>query len=183
MSRTRELLLSAAELRAEFDGVFTRPAAIAPAAEIDLLIVLLGERRYALRLRDVAAVHSGKRIVRAPTPNPLLLGLVGLRGNVVPAYDLALAFGHAPTSSARWLFELASPKPCAVAFAELSEHLRLPTSQLSPASAVSSTPEQRLLAGSASTAVGAVPIIDSTALYAELTGQGALPPREKEGAT
>lgn len=182
MTPIRNLEQSVAELRLDFDrGFASAPDPTRPEV-LDLLLIRSAGQRYALRLAQIAAVHAERRIVAVPSPDPKLLGLVGLRGSVAPVFDLALALGHPRGDEPRWLIELRSPKPCALAFAELLQHLRLPASELSPTAASGAT--HRLSSGNAPSPDGPVAVIDVLAVYAGLTGHDS-PTRgeEREGRT
>jgi purine-binding chemotaxis protein CheW len=161
MSNGPERTQSALRMREDFDHGFAKAPPLAKAGEVDLLQIRVADRRYAVRLSEVVAVHAERRVVAVPTPDPKLLGLVGLRGGIAPVFDLALQLGHARTTAPRWLLELRSAKPCALAFAELQGHLRLPSEQLTFGKGDAT----------ALTDAGPLPIIDLSAVYEEVTGQ------------
>lgn len=169
MSAPREQPPSAAQLRQDFDDSFTRaPAGIRP-PELDLLLLEAGGLHYAVRLSQVSAVHAEHHVVPVPSPDPLLRGLVGLRGSVLPVYDLAAALGHTRGSTARGLLELRSPKPCALAFGTLEGHLRLPSTAVAPRT---HAPEnQPAASATVPTGDGPLPLIDLLTIYEELIGR------------
>ncbi|HVY29131.1 MAG TPA: chemotaxis protein CheW [Polyangiaceae bacterium] len=179
MSADRERARAALRMRDEFDRSFAQAPELAKPSAVDLLQIRVGERRYAVRLADVAAVHAERRVVAVPTPDSKLLGLVGLRGSIAPVFDLALALGHERATGPRWLLELRAAKPCALAFSELEGHLRLPAEQLTAGAG-----EGGRFAGNAATEAGPLPVIDLSAVYAEVTGQGTqTSTRNNEGRT
>lgn len=104
----------AAELRAEFDQSFARAPGDDAAAMQSLLAIRLGGAPYALHVSDVTSVLVDRRITALPTPVPHLRGLVGIRGAIVPVYDLAALLGHPDSSTPRWLVT-ASAAPIAFA--------------------------------------------------------------------
>jgi len=168
---------TAIRLRAEFDATFARAhAADAPAA-LDLLVISVADRNYALKLGEVSAVHADRKLVAAPSARPELLGLVGVRGVVAPVYDLAQLLGYAPERGARWLAQVRAPAPFAVAFARFEHQLRAPLSDLTPAQAgtVSSTLSHESLR----TAAGPLPVIDLHATFQHVTRRAA-PERREE---
>lgn len=160
MSADQERTRTALRMREEFDLSFARAPQLEKPGVIDLLQIHVAELRYAVRLSEVAAVHAERRVVAVPTHDPRLLGLVGLRGSITPVFDLALVLGHAKTKDPRWLLELRSAKPCALALAGLHGHLRLPSEQLT-----SGTGDATAL-----TDAGPLPVIDLSAVYEEVTG-------------
>jgi chemotaxis signal transduction protein len=178
MSTDDERNQTALRMRQEFDLSFAQAPELEKPVVVDLLQIRVAERRYVVRLAEVAALHPERRVVAVPTPDPKLLGLVGLRGSIAPVFDLALALGHPRAASPRWVLELRSPRPCALAFADLEGHLRVPSARLS-AGAGGGTGSATAL-----TDAGPLPVIDLSAVYAEVTGQSThLSTREKEGRT
>jgi chemotaxis signal transduction protein len=182
MSSARDWQQAVAGLRLDFDRAFAGAPEAARGDQLDLLLVRVAERPYALRLSDIAAVHAERRIVPVPTPDSKLRGLVGLRGGLAPVFDLALTLGHSRAEAPHWLLELRSPKPCALAFDELLQHLRLPADAL--ARTVTGGATHRFSSGNAPSPGGPVAVIDLLAAYAELTGQSPpTPGGERKGRT
>lgn len=176
MSADRERIQTAVRMREEFDRSFALAPELEKPGMVDLLQLRVAERSYVVRLAEVAAVHAERRVVGVPTPDPKLLGLVGLRGSIAPVFDLALALGHARATAPRWLLELRSARPCALAFAQLEGHLRLPTEQLTSGGGGSDA--------TALTDAGPLPVIDLAAVYSEVTGQSIhASSRRNEGRT
>lgn len=172
---------AAATLRAAFDGGFAEPQAAEPAAHTDLLAIRVGEHPYALRLTEVLAVHTDRKLVPVPGPRPELLGLVGLRGLVVPVYDLRLLLGYAAGPVPRWLAVARSGSPFAVAFEVFEAHLRVADSEVISAEtgAVALHPFVR---GSIRTSSGPRPLIHLPALIGSVTrgtGRPGDPAREE----
>jgi chemotaxis signal transduction protein len=121
-------------LRQDFDATFARPFGDAGADTDDLLAILVGQRRYALRVAELGGVAAGLRVTRVPAANPGLLGLVGLRGALFPVYDLARVLGEPPpVEPPRWLALSLGNERIALAFRELEGHLRLPRAALESA--------------------------------------------------
>lgn len=116
----------AAQLRREFDGSFSVASADGGGATVDLLALRLGDKPYAVRLDEIKAVVSGKRLAALPGSPPELLGLAGFRGELVPVYDLGLLLGHEPlrVDSACLVLTAALPR-LGLAFAELEAYLRV----------------------------------------------------------
>ena len=53
------------------------------------LVFLLGSERYALPLRELIGLTKLEKLTPVPDGHPSLLGLVNVRGEVRPVYDLA----------------------------------------------------------------------------------------------
>jgi purine-binding chemotaxis protein CheW len=111
-----------AELRREFDSTF----ALAPKSETvqmeNLLAVRIGGDGFALRVAQIAGLHTDKPVTPLPSPLPELQGLAGFRGRPAPVYDLAALLGYAPSCSTRWLVLARSAEPLALAFESFEAH-------------------------------------------------------------
>ncbi|MGH7295021.1 MAG: chemotaxis protein CheW [Polyangiaceae bacterium] len=117
---------SAEELRRAFDAAFARPAEGRNGSSEHLLALRLGGSPYALRLLDVAAFVRAGRVVTLPGASGTLLGLAGVRGNIVPVHDLAALLGHSrDTARPRWLALAGSADPVALALHEFEGHVEV----------------------------------------------------------
>ena len=111
----RDLAQRAAELRAAFDQAFVEPLPGAPAATRELLRVRLAGEPFALALVDIATIHVDVEVVAVPATAPELLGVIAVRAQIVPAYDLRAVLGLARELPPRWLV-VARDAPAAFAF-------------------------------------------------------------------
>jgi purine-binding chemotaxis protein CheW len=93
----------ASELRDAFDRGFAAAPAVDPGTRHELLRIELAGEPYALVLADLSSLHVDLEIVPVPARTPALLGVIALRGTIVPAYDLRLLLGLAATRPPRWL--------------------------------------------------------------------------------
>jgi purine-binding chemotaxis protein CheW len=115
-----------AELRRAFDQSFAEPPATGGVQTEDLLEVRFGGSPYALRLNELAMLISDVRVTPVPSPMPELLGVAGLRGAIVPVYDIGALIGHR-TDSAHWWLAIAAGEPAVgFAFSGLERHRRVP---------------------------------------------------------
>ena len=58
-----------------------------------VIVLPLGEEHYAFALDSVQQVISAPRVTRLPVADAALLGLVNVRGEIVPLFDLAVLTG------------------------------------------------------------------------------------------
>lgn len=121
----------ARRLREAFDGSFASPAlAGAPDTE-ELLAIRLRGDGFALRAGEIAGLAAGRKIVALPGPATACLGLAGVRGALIPAWDAASLLGYAgPAGGARWLALVRGDAPWALAFDGLDGFFRVPRSEI-----------------------------------------------------
>ena len=121
----------AAELRQAFDLSFALPPPQASQEFEDLLAIRVAGDPYAIRLSDIVGIVAGRRVIPVPTVTLDLLGLAGLRGDVVSVFGLAsiLGYGQVP-GSPRWMILCGAEEPIALAFSDFEGYLRLPKSSL-----------------------------------------------------
>ena len=116
---------TAATLRRHFDEAFAAPASPITEPLEDLLAIRVGSDPYALRLSEIAGLHTGLKIVPVPSPVPQLLGIVGIRGMMVPIYDLAALLRYPPEANSRWIVLARAPQPVGFAFENFESHLQV----------------------------------------------------------
>jgi chemotaxis signal transduction protein len=123
---------SASELAREFDRSFADPARATDEDVEELLAIRVGGDAYAVRLRDVTGLVADRKIVPLPTPEPTLLGIVGLRNGLAPVYSLAALLGYGPAAEApRWLLLVGPGPQFGLAFPEFDGHRRVARAEVS----------------------------------------------------
>ena len=148
----------AQRLRQAFDLSFALPSAGAAQDLEDLLTIRVAGAPWAVRLCDIAGLVAGARVIPLPADTLHLLGLVGLRGDVVPVFGLASILGYGQAAAAEeWLLICGAGDPIALAFSDFEGHVRLPRSSLQ--------------ADVATTAAGARPVIKLPLIVATLRSQ------------
>jgi len=115
---------TAAQLRQDFDGSFAEAPHGEREAREDFLAIRLAGDAHAVRLADVACLLPLTSLTRLPSPVSELIGIIGFRGAIVPAYDLGALLGYAAQDPPRWLM-IAAARPAALAFGAFEGHLRL----------------------------------------------------------
>ncbi|HWA71332.1 MAG TPA: chemotaxis protein CheW [Polyangiaceae bacterium] len=135
-SDTLERKLTAGQLRAEFDRSFAAvPRGAADGLE-DLLLIRVCGDGYALRTSHLTGVLAVKKLTPLPSNAPALLGLVAVRGVLVPVFGLSLLLGYeSSTEPVRWLAVVGTEEPVAFAFHALTDFRKLPASAFSTAEA------------------------------------------------
>lgn len=137
------------ELRSAFDRQF----ADAPPAEPEATEALVGLRaggvHAAFRLDELAGIQPTPRLMWVPGGPPAWRGLAGLRGKLVPVYDLAALVGEAEAAGpAPWLAIGRGDPACAFAFGALDGLLHLPRHAIVPGGAShAAMPERATHAG------------------------------------
>jgi chemotaxis signal transduction protein len=125
------LAKQAAALRAGFDHSFAEASRIDAAIKEDFLIVRIADEVFAIRLREIAGLHAGKKVTRVPGGDPALIGLAGFRGVIQPVYSLAVLLGFQTQAVLRWMV-IAAAAPVAFAFDTFEQHLRVATETIRP---------------------------------------------------
>jgi purine-binding chemotaxis protein CheW len=118
---------TADNLRRMFDREFALPLGAERESQIDLLAVRIGGQPYAVRLSEISGVFAARPSVGAPSSVPSFIGLAGVRGSIVPVFDLAILLGYAQSSAPRWLVLVAQ---MGFAFDVMEGHVRAPASAL-----------------------------------------------------
>ena len=86
---------------------------------------------YAIRLRDIAGIVAARAIVSVPSAAPDFLGLVGIRGDIVPVFELSSILGYGnEADSVSWTLLCGAPETIALGFSELEGFLRLSKTHL-----------------------------------------------------
>ncbi|WP_437580869.1 chemotaxis protein CheW [Sorangium sp. So ce887] len=120
-----------AALRGAFDASFAEPARTRAEEPARALAIRAGDRRLLVRIEELAAVEPCRRIVPLAGGPPGLLGLAGLRGRLVAAYDLAALVSGRPRAGVdgaaagpalRWLLVCAENPEIALAIDEIESH-------------------------------------------------------------
>lgn len=128
----------AGALREAFDAAFGARPSTAHRDEVALLRLRAGGEELALRVLETAGLVPLGRLTAVPARRPELLGLTGLRGGLLPVFDLARLLGlPAQAAAPRWL-ALAGPRPeelLGLAFDEFLGHERVPGGELHAAPA------------------------------------------------
>ncbi|HUQ07297.1 MAG TPA: chemotaxis protein CheW [Kofleriaceae bacterium] len=162
-----ELGDSARSLRDAFDRAFAKAASSPATAHSDFLAIRAGGQPRAIALAEIGGLHVDRRVTAIPTPVAGLLGLVGLRGVMVPLYDLRVLLGTNPVDEPRWMVTAAAA-PVGFAFDGFDGHLRLDEAD------VARGPTDLVVAGGVTR-----PVISLVTLIAELERRIAgVPSRE-----
>ena len=149
----------AADLRKTFDRAFAEPPPAEAEASADYLGIRIGSAAYAVALAEIGAVFADKVIAPLPSGAGELLGVAGVRGDVVPVFGLAALIGQAGGGDRpRWLV-LARGGQAGFAFDALDGHLRIPIANISPA-----TSSKGFVQANAVIGKDARPIVSVTAL-------------------
>ena len=66
---------------------------VEPESQLEVLEFRLGQERYAVATRHVAGVAPLKHLTPLPSAPPFVLGIVSVRGRIMPVFDLKSIFG------------------------------------------------------------------------------------------
>lgn len=142
--RANRRKLDSEELRRDFDASFAQPSRAAQERLEDLLTIRVCDGDYALRARELSGISALRKLVPVPSQSSELLGLVAVRGVLVPVFGLSLLLGYAPDAEpVRWLALVGTEQPLAFAFHALTGFKRLPHSAFSSAAGASNAAGER----------------------------------------
>lgn len=157
------------ELRRAFDASFAAALPVRGAAPERLLVLRAGLMRLAVRLADVGAIRRMPRRVALPDAPSELLGLVGVRGQLVAVYRLARLLGSEVEEDPRWLLLGKGEEPLGLALEGFEGQREVPAGDIhadpQPGTA---RPHVRELARLGDAVVG---VIDVEALDREIRGR------------
>jgi purine-binding chemotaxis protein CheW len=110
---------SAADLRLEFDNTFAAPPAGSGADRESLITLRVAGEALAVKTLHITEVARRRRIVPLPSRVPGLLGIMALRGALIPVYDLATLLGlPAAGGQGSWLILVNPEAPVGLLFDE-----------------------------------------------------------------
>jgi chemotaxis signal transduction protein len=124
--------LTASQLREQFDRSFSEPERPPIAAPEPLLCIRIGGDPWAVRRNDVRRLVADRRVVPVPSTAPAMLGVLGLRGELVPVHSLRALLGYRLEPPSRWVIIAGSEAPLGLAFDFFEGQLRVPAPQLAP---------------------------------------------------
>ena len=127
--------LSAAQLREQFDRSFSEPERTGGAAPEPLLCIRVGGDPWAIRRSDVRRLVADRRIVPVPSTAPSMVGVLGLRGELIPVHSLRALLGYRAEPPSRWAIVAESAAPLALAFDFFEGQLLVPPQQLTAGAA------------------------------------------------
>jgi chemotaxis signal transduction protein len=113
----------ASTLREEFDRAFTEPARAGGEPEIGLLALRAGGEPLLVRVLEAAGLLPARPVVPVPGRRPELLGVVGVRGAVVPVFSVARLLGRADAGAPAWLVLAGGAERVALAFEAFEGHV------------------------------------------------------------
>lgn len=162
-----------AELRRGFDASFALPPQPRDDDLIDLLAVTADTDALAVPLTAMAGLATDRSVTPLPGSPPDLLGVAGLRGHLVPVYDLARVLdpGRASRTSGRttvrWMVLAAGTPTFAVAVDRVDGHLRVPRDAIAEPAAGAHAATGSVV----HTADGPRPVVDLTAVRQRITAR------------
>lgn len=120
MSDAPSLSGTLGQLREEFDKVFASPANPSLGQTNNLLAVRVAGIPYAIRMREIAGLYSKRKVVPLPSPSRALLGIAGVRGEIIPVYSLAALLGHPQDQEqTKWIALCGSGETAGLAFSQI----------------------------------------------------------------
>lgn len=162
-------------LRESFDASFSRPPTPPQEPGTALLRVRVGNTSLAVRLEHLSGLHLLPRLVRLPGAPPTVLGLAGLRGQLIAVHDLGKLVGLSANEAApRWLLLAGGSRRVGLAVADFEGHLRVSQEQLKGGGGAAAT-HPLLSATALLSGVPPLPVLDVDSLVKQLLEQASAP--------
>ena len=142
----------ARQMRESFDRAFALPAQYTDTAIENLLLIKTGTDPYGIKIAEIAGLFCDKKIEPVPSPYRAFLGLAGVKGSVVPVWDLGELLGNgAAPNKPRWFVIVAGTPAWALGFTDFEGCIKIPRSDLCPmpGQRASHLPETCRMAGGA----------------------------------
>lgn len=158
------------ELRASFDASFAAPAASERAAAVRLLAIRIGGDPYLVRLDQIDALERARRLVTLPSSPAVLLGLMGIRGALVPVFSLSRLVGHDRAADEPWVLFCGGGAPVGLAASGFEGYRELAAHDL----VVNASDGRRYVTALAETEGVATGVIDVPRVLADIKGNAGL---------
>lgn len=149
---------AADRMRAAFDRGFAEPPPGEAEPSANYLGVRIAGHAYAVALAEIGAVFADKRVAPLPSGARELLGVAGVRGDIVPVFSLAAMLGHGAAEGGRWLM-LAAGGKAGFAFDSLDGQLDIPLSAIAPASSASGFVQNNAVMGGETRPILSIPAL------------------------
>jgi chemotaxis signal transduction protein len=162
---------SARALREEFDRGFAQAPAV-PVSGLERLLAIQAGMPCLLRLSAIRGIYTDRVLLPLPSRLPELLGVTGLRGQLVPVFDLAALLGQPPAAAPRWLVLAGGGAAMGLAFSAFDAHVLAAPDQFLAAADMQPGPA-RHVEQAVRAADGLRPLIDLAGLADELTRRAA----------
>jgi purine-binding chemotaxis protein CheW len=127
------------ELREGFDASFSRPPPPRQEPGDALLRLRVGGAPLAVRLGHLSGLHLMPRLVRLPGAPASLLGVAGLRGQLIAVHDLSALLGLQSGEPPRWLLLAGGSRRVGLAAAGFEGQMRATPEQLRSGGGASAT--------------------------------------------
>jgi len=119
-------------MREAFDQSFAAEPPRQAEAMMGYLGLRVGGDAYAIPVRAMTHLSVDQRIVPIPSGSAELLGLAGVRGEIIPVYSLAKVLGYdAAEAQPRWMALCGEGAVLGLAFDTFDGYLQVPESRIS----------------------------------------------------
>jgi chemotaxis signal transduction protein len=120
-----------ADMRRAFDQSFATPHVDVSESLERMITIRLGGEPFVMRASHISGIARAKRIVSLPSRSPEVLGLAGIRGTLVPVFDLRGILRLKPCASTpSWLALVVDHVPIALGFDEFDGQVELSPANL-----------------------------------------------------
>ncbi len=115
------------QLRTAFDQAFASAPGTEAEPLVSLIAIRLAGQPAVIPAEHILGLAKVKRIIPLPSSIPELIGIAGIRGALIPVFDLARLVGlGSPASQPIWLVLANRESPIGLAFDEFEGRLEVP---------------------------------------------------------
>jgi len=130
---TNTYSVRAANLRRTFDQTFTKALATTGEELESVIAFSVGGDRFAVRLNEICGMAKSPKVVPVPNSTRALLGLAGIRGELLPIYCLCQLLDYTVSEETPWLLVCGKPMRIGLGINEFFGCFRTPLTAFSPA--------------------------------------------------
>ncbi len=116
----------ALEYRRAFDQSFALEQVLQNQVYVNVLMMSIADNPFVVRLSEISCVSKCPKIVPVPSKSPALIGLAGIRSELLPVYSTAELLGCPREDEVRWLLIAGKQSPIALALANLDTCISVP---------------------------------------------------------
>ncbi len=168
--KTSSLSHTLAQMRQSFDQSFAEKPQPETTPGEPYILIGVSKARLAIKTSEVLSIESHKPVLSLPGHSNFFIGLTGIKGKLIPLYNLKSILGHESERKdelCHWLAVVGGTSPLALAFQNFEGSVRIPESDVfMPSEKQRNTREAFRLASQV------ISVLDIQSLISEISPRG-----------